>query len=127
MMSAVKNKNTTAELKVRSALHKAGFRFRLHRKELPGTPDVFLPKYRTALQVHGCFWHGHKSCSRSKLPKTRQKFWHDKIKKNKERDKRTHAALERAGFRVFTIWECQTKTRDRLEGVVEQFQEFVER
>lgn len=118
-MSGIRGKNTRPEIIVRQALHKAGLRFRLHRKDLPGKPDLVLPKYHAVIFVHGCFWHGH-GCSLFKWPSTRKEFWHEKINKNIARDRRDIATLLDAGWRVLCIWECALKGRDKLEpdGVV---------
>ncbi len=105
MMAAVKGKNTKPELIVRRALHAAGFRFRLHRRDLPGRPDIVLPRHRTAVFVHGCFWHGH-DCRRGRRPSTNVDFWGPKLDRNVERDLANQAALEAAGWQVVTIWEC---------------------
>ena len=104
-MAAVRGKNTKPEMRVRSRIHKAGFRYALHKKGLPGCPDLVLPKYNTAVFVHGCFWHGH-DCPRGKRPATRKRFWNDKLDKNKLRDRLSVATLEALGWRVFVIWEC---------------------
>lgn len=109
IMSRVRHENSGAELQVRSALHAAGFRFRLHRKDLPGTPDIVLPKHRLAIFVHGCFWHGHADCKHSVLPKTNTEFWKNKFERNKARDERVRLELIQIGWRVLTIWECQIK------------------
>lgn len=109
MMAGIRGKDTKPEMIVRRALHKAGYRFRLHRKDLPGKPDIVLPRYRTAIFVHGCFWHGH-DCKHFKWPKTRPDFWREKIEKNVERDRRAIAELERLGWNVKVIWECQVIT-----------------
>ena len=106
-MSGIRGTNTQPEIQVRSALHKAGYRFRLHRKDLPGKPDIVLPKYKTAIFVHGCFWHGH-DCKNFKWPKTRPEFWRDKILGNKARDERHSQELQKLGWRVIVIWECET-------------------
>lgn len=110
IMSRVRHKGTAAELQVRSALHRAGFRFRLHRKDLPGTPDIVLPKYRIAIFVHGCFWHCHSGCKHSVLPKTNTEFWKNKFERNKARDEKVRLELIKIGWKVLIIWECQTKT-----------------
>lgn len=119
MMSGIRGKNTKPELVLRSALHRAGFRFRLHRKDLPGRPDIFFPKRDAALFVHGCFWHGH-DCHLFKWPASREEFWRTKIAGNVERDRRQITALKDAGFRVGIVWECALKGRTRLplDGVV---------
>jgi DNA mismatch endonuclease (patch repair protein) len=106
-MSRVKNKNTRQEVIVRSLLHRLGFRFRLHVAALPGTPDIVLPKYKAAIFVNGCFWHGH-SCNRGKLPVSNRDFWNDKILKNIARDKMNSEELKRLGWRPIIVWGCET-------------------
>ena len=113
MMAGIRGKNTKPELAIRSALHCLGFRFRLHRKDLPGKPDLVFPKYRAVILVHGCFWHGHQ-CHLFKWPKTRNEFWRRKINSNIARDQRHLLALVDSGWRVATIWECALKGRTRL-------------
>lgn len=108
-MSRVRGKDTGPEITVRRALYSAGFRFRLHRRDLPGTPDIVLSRYRTAIFVNGCFWHGH-DCKRGKLPHTRADFWSTKISGNVERDKQNHARLEQAGWQVIVLWECRLRS-----------------
>ncbi|MEE9453510.1 MAG: very short patch repair endonuclease [Paracoccaceae bacterium] len=108
-MSRIKGKDTKPELLLRSMLHKAGYRFRLHRKDLPGKPDIVLPKYRTAIFVNGCYWHRHENCPNTTTPKTRTEFWKAKFKDTVERDKRNVTELEALGWRVITIWECALK------------------
>lgn len=105
MMAAVRGKNTKPELVVRRALHAAGFRFRLHRRDLPGRPDIVLPRHRVAVFVHGCFWHGH-DCPRGRRPTSNVEFWGPKLDRNLERDSEATAALERSGWRHVAIWEC---------------------
>lgn len=105
MMSGIKGKNTSPELIIRKALHARGFRFRIHTAHLPGKPDLILPKFRAAIFVHGCFWHGH-NCRYFKTPKTRTDFWMGKIEKNKVRDAMQIAKLNEAGWRTLIIWEC---------------------
>jgi DNA mismatch endonuclease (patch repair protein) len=106
-MRAVKGTDTSIELEVRSLLHKAGFRYRLHARDLPGKPDVVFPSRRAVLFIHGCFWHGH-SCKRgARQPKTNADYWLAKIGRNRERDARIKKALTAAGWRVYTIWECE--------------------
>lgn len=99
---------------VRRAAHALGLRFRLHRKNLPGRPDLVFPKHRLVLFVHGCFWHRHQGCKRATTPKTRADFWNSKFKENEARDKRVAAALREAGWRVAVIWECETTLKDAL-------------
>lgn len=121
MMAGIRGKNTKPELAIRSALHALGFRYRLHRKDLPGRPDIVFPKYRAVVMVHGCFWHGH-DCNLFRWPTTREDFWRTKIGRNMERDRMQHAALVAAGWRIGTIWECAVKGPARLP-----FEEVVER
>jgi len=106
MMSAVRNRNTAPELQVRSILHRSGFRFRLHARNLPGRPDIVLPIYRTVVFVHGCFWHGH-DCPRGKRPLTNIKFWSAKIERNVARHRDVAAELARLGWTVVVVWECR--------------------
>lgn len=106
-MSRIKSKDTAPEMRVRSALHRAGYRFRLHVKDLPGKPDIVLPKYKTVIFVHGCFWHRHKGCSNATMPSTNQAFWKEKFKRNVERDKREQAELNKLGWKVLVVWECE--------------------
>ena len=106
MMSGIRGKDTKPELAVRRALHRAGYRFRLHRKDLPGRPDIVLPKYHAVIFVHGCFWHGH-GCRHFKIPKTRTDFWLDKIMANAKRDRLNAESLRAAGWSVLIVWECE--------------------
>lgn len=112
-MAGIRGSNTRPELAIRSALHRRGYRFRLHRKDLPGKPDLVFPRHRAVILVHGCFWHGH-GCHLFKWPKTREEFWRDKITSNMERDRQQLAALVSTGWRVATVWECALKGRNRL-------------
>lgn len=109
MMSGIRGKNTRPELLVRKFLHAHGFRFRLHRKDLPGNPDIVLPKLKTCIFVHGCFWHRHPGCRYATMPKTRTEFWAEKFSKNVARDARSILALRQLGWRAIIIWECQLK------------------
>ena len=113
-MAAVRNRNTKPELRVRSMLHSLGFRFRLHRKDLPGTPDIVLTKHQTVILVHGCFWHTHDCRKGSTIPQTRPHFWAVKRQGTVERDTRNVASLEAAGWNVIVVWECQTRTDEDL-------------
>lgn len=106
MMSNIKGRNTKPELQIRSLLHAQGFRFRLHRKDLPGKPDIVLPKYKAIIFIHGCFWHGHQNCRLFKLPASRIEFWQTKIAKNQENDLKAKGLLLGHSWRVCTIWEC---------------------
>lgn len=108
-MRRVRGKDTGPELRVRKALHRAGYRFRLQRRDLPGRPDLYLPRYRVAVFVHGCFWHGHEGCKRARLPDTRHDFWAAKIDRNRERDRDALEALKAAGVTVVTFWQCELK------------------
>ena len=109
-MSLIRSKNTKPELFVRSFLHKKGFRFRLHQKNLPGNPDIVLKKYKTIININGCFWHHHK-CGNYKIPKTNRKFWLQKLRNNKKRDKLNDKKLYKLGWKVYKIWECQLTTK----------------
>lgn len=111
MMSGIRGKNTTPERIVRSFLHGAGLRFRLHAKNLAGKPDIVLPKYRAVVMVHGCFWHRHEGCHYAYAPKSRKSFWQAKFSANIKRDARNSTILRQLGWRVFVIWECQTGQR----------------
>lgn len=108
-MSQIKAKNTKPELLVRKFLHAQGFRYSLHNKKLPGKPDIVLPKYKTIIFIHGCFWHGHKNCKFFVVPKTRTSFWLNKINSNKANDEKAVKALRKDGWEVITIWECRLK------------------
>ena len=109
VMSRIKGRDTVPERVVRSFLHKHGFRFRLHLRNLPGRPDIALPKYRTVVFVNGCFWHCHKGCSNATFPATRSAFWREKILGNVARDSLNQQKLRRAGWSVLTVWECETE------------------
>ena len=111
-MSAIKSKNTKPEIKVRKILHSMGYRFRLHRKDLPGSPDIVLPKYKTVIFVHGCFWHRHKNCKYASTPKTRQEFWEAKFRENINRDKLNQENLSSKGWKIIIVWECEIKDKD---------------
>ena len=108
-MSAIKSKNTKPEIAVRKLLHSMGYRFRLHRKDLPGSPDIVLPKYKTVIFVHGCFWHRHENCKYATTPKTRKEFWEKKFRENINRDNLNQANLSLKGWKIIIIWECQLK------------------
>lgn len=109
MMSNIKGRNTKPELLIRSLLHAQGFRFRIHRKDLPGKPDIVLPKYKAIIFIHGCFWHGHQNCRLFKLPASRTEFWEAKISKNQENDLKAKDLLLNSGWRICTIWECAVR------------------
>ncbi|MDA8094820.1 MAG: very short patch repair endonuclease [Betaproteobacteria bacterium] len=113
LMQKVRGANTRPEKVVRSLLHRLGFRFRLHRKDLPGTPDIVLPRWHVALFVHGCFWHGH-GCSIGRLPKSNTEYWRHKIEGNIARDQRKQAQLESLGWHVVVVWQCELRDHVRL-------------
>lgn len=106
---------------MRSVLHRMGFRFRLHRKDLPGCPDIVLPKHRKVIFVHGCFWHGHKGCPRSARPSTNRDFWEKKLSGNVKRDKKNLRELNELGWKTLVIWTCETKDSDRLNALLSGF------
>lgn len=114
MMSGIRGKDTKPEIVVRRLLHRLGYRFRLHCKDLPGRPDIVLPKWRTVIFVNGCYWHGHKDCHLFRLPKTRTEFWSKKIEGNQARDQRNYIVLEAAGWKVLVIWECAVSKKKSL-------------
>ena len=121
MMSGIRGKDTAPEMRVRRLLHRLGYRFRLHRRDLPGSPDIVLPKYRVAIFVHGCFWHFHQGCRLAKMPVTHEEFWRAKLFRNRERDAASVAALMATGWRVLQVWECflrDSSNDEALEGVM---------
>ena len=117
-MSAIKSKNTKPEIAVRKLLHSRGYRFRLHRKDLPGSPDIVLPKYKTVIFVHGCFWHRHENCKYSSTPKTRKEFWESKFKVNVKRDLEIQEKIKNIEWRSVVIWECETKDVENLRAKI---------
>ena len=114
-MSRVSGKNTKPEIIVRSLLHKSGYRFRLHRNDLPGKPDIVLPKYKKIIFVHGCFWHGHTACRRSRRPATNTLFWNEKLDKNIKRDAENIAKLQKLGWEILVVWSCEVHNKDTLK------------
>ncbi|MEM6627016.1 MAG: very short patch repair endonuclease [Pseudomonadota bacterium] len=118
VMRAVKSKNTTPELRVRRAAHKLGYRFRLYRKDLPGRPDLVFAKHRTVIFVHGCFWHAHDCARGARIPKTNTEYWLQKRARNQARDAKAREDLEALGWRVATIWECETKPLETLKATL---------
>ena len=114
-MSAIKSKNTKPEIAVRKLLHSMGYRFRLHRKDLPGSPDIVLPKYKTIIFVHGCFWHRHENCKYASTPKTRKEFWKSKFKANVKRDKEIQEKIKNIGWKSVVIWECELKSTKQIK------------
>ena len=124
-MSRIKSKDTTPEMIVRKTLYKMGIRYRIHAGSLPGTPDIVIKKYKLIIDVRGCFWHGHENCKFSSSPKSNTSYWSKKIKRNKERDMINLQELEKRGYKVFVIWECQTKTENSLLPEFEKIQEYL--
>ncbi|SDT30397.1 T/G mismatch-specific endonuclease [Pseudomonas cedrina] len=120
MMSGIKGKHTKPELTVRKFLHAQGYRFRLHRADLPGKPDIVLPRYRTCIFVQGCFWHQHPGCKYAHTPKSNQDFWLPKLAKNVERDQISERKLKEMGWQVVIIWECDTKNREILQARIRE-------
>lgn len=114
LMARIKSKDTVPEKIVRSWLHRHGYRFRLHRKDLPGSPDIVLPKYRTVVFVHGCFWHRHPGCRKASVPDRNRDFWEKKLSQNVVRDRRSYDALESLGWRVVVVWECECRKEEAL-------------
>ena len=120
-MSRIRGKDTAPEILVRSALHRMGFRFRLHKRDLPGRPDIVLARYRTAVFVHGCFWHRHPGCTKAYTPKSRIHFWQSKFDQNVERDAAVRDQLEHLGWNVVVVWECEVREvgfGERLAGAI---------
>ena len=124
-MSRIKGKDTRPEIAVRSLIHKMGYRFRLHRKDLPGKPDIVLPKYNTVIFVHGCFWHRHKGCKYAYTPKSRVKFWKNKFAGTVKRDKQHLKQLKENGWEVFIVWECETKDMDKLKRILNKISQEI--
>ena len=116
LMRAVRRKDTTPELRVRRLAHRLGLRFRLHRHDLPGTPDMVFPRWRIALFVHGCFWHRHSGCRYATMPATRREFWEVRFTANQARDRRQAEQLRSLGWRVVVVWECETRLLQELEA-----------
>ncbi|MGO4833455.1 very short patch repair endonuclease [Rhizobiaceae sp. 2RAB30] len=115
-MRLIRGRNTQPEIRVRKLLHALGYRFRLHSRNLPGSPDVVLPRHRTALFVHGCFWHQHTGCSLARKPKSRPEYWLPKLERNSMRDREANARLHDLGWRSVTVWECETTDEDALRA-----------
>lgn len=111
VMAKIRSENTKPERILRSALHRQGYRFNIHKKDLPGKPDIVLPKYRTLIFVHGCFWHYHEDCREGRIPNTNSKFWREKLSKNVEKDKRNVKACEELGWKALVVWECEVEKK----------------
>lgn len=120
-MRAVKGADTTPELVVRSLAHDMGFRFRLHRKDLPGKPDLTFPRLRKVIFVHGCFWHGHDCARGARIPVQNRDYWTRKVARNVERDRNAQSALQRLGWKSLVVWECEIKDQDRLRRALRRF------
>jgi DNA mismatch endonuclease, patch repair protein len=126
MMSGIRGRNTKPEILIRSLLHRRGFRYRLDARDLPGRPDIVLPRYHAVVFVHGCFWHGH-DCHLFKWPQTRADFWREKIGRNRANDARAAAALRERGWRVATVWECALRGAHRdLDGVLQRLVDWLQ-
>lgn len=123
-MSKIKGKDTKPEILVRKFLFSEGFRYRLHKKNLPGTPDIVLNKYKTVIFVHGCFWHGHDNCKYYVVPKTKTDWWLEKIERNKLKDEDSINKLKNDGWKVIIIWECQLKIKKRDETLNKLIEEL---
>ena len=121
MMSGIRSKNTNLEIAVRRIFWRAGYRYRLHKKDLAGSPDIVLPKYRLAIFVHGCYWHRHNSCKLAYIPKTNKQFWQSKFEQNKQRDHKNSTDLLNQGWSVLIIWECLTRNPEMLESRIKLF------
>jgi len=121
IMSRVRAVGTEPEIIVRRVAHGLGYRFRLHRKDLPGKPDIVFPRHRKVILVHGCFWHGHERCAKAKRPETNHDFWERKLSRNAERDQENVTALRRAGWRVLVVWQCETRNHARLTAKISRF------
>lgn len=121
IMSRVKGRNTKPELLVRSIIHRMGFRFRIHSRSLPGSPDIVLPRHAKIIFVHGCFWHGHAQCARSRRPLTNASFWKEKLDANIARDGRSRKALSWMGWKVLVVWECETRKPEKLLRKLERY------
>ena len=120
-MAAVRSRDTTPEKFVRSLLHRLGYRFRLHRKDLPGCPDIVLPRHRAVVFVHGCFWHAHRCKAGDRLPATNTEFWRNKRNENVIRDRAAIGRLRRLGWRILVVWECETNDAVAIAGKVKRF------
>ena len=117
-MASVKNKSTKPEILVRKALFANGFCFRINDKRLPGSPDIVLPKYRTVIFVHGCYWHGHTNCKKQITPKSNKTFWNEKIEKNRTRDGKAQKELTELGWSVLVIWECELRNKEQFDSTI---------
>lgn len=122
-MSRVRSKDTKPELRVRSLVHSLGYRYRLHRSDLPGTPDLVFPSRRKVIFVHGCFWHRHKGCPNTRWPKSKLEFWKPRLEANRERDIKQKTQLTRLGWRYLVVWECEVTDTEALKAEIVEFLE----
>ena len=125
IMSRIRAKDTKPEMIVRKLLHAAGYRYRLHRKDLPGKPDLVLPKYRTVIFVHGCFWHRHNGCSNATMPKSHAEFWAAKLSGNVRRDNMVKTELQAAGWRILIVWECACRQKEQRKALLQSIEAFL--
>ncbi len=126
MMTAIRSKDTGPEVRIRSSLHRLGYRFRLHVKGMPGTPDIVLPRFKAVVFIHGCFWHGH-DCHLFKLPATRQDFWREKIDKNRANDEKNLNHLMHSGWRVGVVWECAIRgAKTDFDAVISSLSDWIQ-
>ena len=121
VMQCIHSEDTVPEMRVRSILHRIGYRYRLHMKELPGKPDIVLVRLHTVILVNGCFWHQHPGCKQAKRPKTKKAFWNEKLERNIARDQENIDKLRRSGWRVLVIWECQVSRKRKMQQFMEEF------
>ena len=122
IMAKIHSADTVPEVELRRLLHALGYRFRVHRSDLPGKPDVVLPRYHAAIMMHGCFWHGH-TCQDGRRPRSNTEYWNKKLDRNLQRDKKNVAALRRLGWRCLTVWECQLNNQEQLRQRIIRFLE----
>lgn len=124
-MARIRSKNTRPELIVRRSLYQRGLRYRIHSKDLPGKPDISIKKYNLIVDIKGCFWHDHENCRLSAKPKTNTNYWLPKIRRNRDRDTRNQILLQKLGYKVYVIWECETKDKLRLSNRIDSIESYV--
>jgi len=125
-MSLIRGTGSAPEMKLRRLVHRMGFRYRLHVKELPGKPDLVFPSRRAVIFMHGCFWHRHRGCKLARLPKSKLEFWKPKLEANRKRDIKNQRRLKASGWRVLVVWECELMDTDRVSGIVRELLEKME-
>ena len=125
IMSRIRSKDTKPEIVVRKKLFESGLRYRIHVKDLPGTPDIAIKKYKIVVDVRGCFWHGHGKCKFSSKPKSNKSYWLEKIDRNKQRDRANLIELRKMGYRVFVVWECKTKEEGSLMSEIRKIEKYL--